>query len=130
MYNKGKAKETIETTENTVLPKFEWPMNTCGLSHNISFSNYLLELLTEENGRLLLIYKRIKFNNRLFDVTGSGVVREIIRRILKLGGGGITENAVRSKIRRVEERFRAVSKYAHKTGRENDEYGFTVQGNT
>ena len=128
-YNKGKAKETIETAENTVLPKFEWSMNTCGLSNNISFSDYLLELLTEENGRLLLMYKRIKVDNKLLDVTGSGALREIIRRIRKLGGEGITENAVRSKIRRIEERFRAVSKYEHETGRGNNEYGLTVQGN-
>jgi hypothetical protein len=128
-YNKGKAKKTIETTENTVLPKFEWPMNTCSLSNNISFSDYLLELLTEENGRLLLMYKRIKVDNKLLDVTGSGALREIIRRIRKLGGEGITENTVRSKLRRIEERFRAVSKYEHETGRGNDEYGFTVQGN-
>jgi hypothetical protein len=85
-------------------------MNTCGLSNNISFSDYLLELLTEENGRLLLMYKRIKVDNKLLDLTGSGALREIIRRIRKLGGEGITENTVRSKIRRIEQRLRAVSK--------------------
>ncbi|KAG2202333.1 hypothetical protein INT46_010337 [Mucor plumbeus] len=83
-YNKGKTKETIETAENTVLSKFEWSMNTCGLSNNISFSDYLLELLTEENGRLILMYKRIKVDNKLLDVTGSGALREIIRRIQQM----------------------------------------------
>ena len=77
MYNKEKAKEIIVgTTENTILPKFESSMSTCVLSKNISFSDYLLELLTEKNGRLLLMYKRIKVDNRLLDVKGSGALRE------------------------------------------------------
>ena len=125
--DKGKAKESIESTS---VSKFEWTYNTCGLDHNISFADYLLELLTERNGRLLMMYKRIKVDNRLLDVTGSGAIREIIRKISKLGGEGVTENAVRSKIRRIETKFRAVSKYASETGRGNDEYGLTVQGNT
>ena len=106
--DKGKAKESIESTS---VSKFEWTYNTCGLDHNISFADYLLELLTERNGRLLMMYKRIKVDNRLLDVTGSGAIREIIRRISKLGGEGVTENAVRSKIRRIETEFMAVSKY-------------------
>jgi hypothetical protein len=53
----------------------------------------------------------------------------MIRSICKIGGEEITENAVRSKIRRIEERFRAVSKYEHKTGRGNDENGVTVHDN-
>ena len=93
--DKGKAKESIESTS---VSKFEWTYNTCGLDHNISFADYLLELLTERNGRLLMMYKRIKVDNRLLDVTGSGAIREIISRISRLGGEGVTENAVRSKI--------------------------------
>jgi hypothetical protein len=47
-------------------------MSTCGLSNNISFSDYLLKLLVQENGSLLLMYKRIKDDNKLLDVKGSG----------------------------------------------------------
>ena len=77
------------------------------------------------------MYKRIKVDNRLLDMTGSGAIREIICRISRLGGEGVIKNTVRSKIiRRIETKFRAVSKYASETGRTNDKYGLTVQGNT
>ena len=115
--DKGKARESVEST---FLPKFEWTYNTCGLHHNnSSFADYLLELLLKErNGRFLLLYKRINVDNRLLDVTGSGAIREVIPRISRLEDGeGVTENAVRSKIRRIETKFRAVRKQVYETGR-------------
>ncbi|OAD02673.1 hypothetical protein MUCCIDRAFT_156604, partial [Mucor lusitanicus CBS 277.49] len=108
-------------------PKFNWNSMTEGLENNVTFNAYLLDLLLDDNGTLLKMYKRIRVNGKRLDPTGSGAMRRITKCIRDAGGNDISSEAVRGKIRRIINQFRKVSKYQFETGRGVDEDGLSVE---
>ncbi|KAL9536618.1 hypothetical protein MBANPS3_012509 [Mucor bainieri] len=108
-------------------PKFNWNRTTRHLLKNVTFNDYLLDLLIADNGKLLKMYKRIKVNGKRLDTTGTGAMREITKSFKSAGGKDITDGAVRGKIRRMTNLYNRVSNYQFETGRGVDEDGLSVE---
>jgi len=123
-------KEEREEAKKAKRNHFNWDLTTVGFEKDITFTDYLLDLLLADNGHLLKMYKRIKVNGKRLDIKGNGAIREITRKIKDAGGKTITEDAVRGKIRRIDNLFKKVSGYEYESGRGIQEDGLTVQGNT
>jgi predicted nucleotidyltransferase len=110
-YAKKRKQEQNEKEQEARRRNFNWDSITTGLQNNVSFTDFLLDILVEDEGKLLKMYKRIKVHGKRLDVTGAGAIREITRRIKEAGGSQIEQDAIRGKIRRIENLFKQVSRY-------------------